>query len=202
MNQQPPITLAVLAGGAGTRMGIPKARLTIQGQPILSWLMARWRWDGPTLLVTSPGRSRPPGADSFDREAVDAVADQGPLLGMATALQAIQTDLVVIATCDMPMVRQEHLLWLPKQLLEHPERLGVFLQLRTAQDKQVEPFPCTLRKSAIGSLRDLLESEQRSVRALAESPDFLPISPENWAAETWMNLNRPDDLDQLERLLE
>ena len=60
-------TLAILAGGEGSRMGQPKAELRIGARPILSYLLDRFLWAGPTILVTAPGRKRPPGATGFDR---------------------------------------------------------------------------------------------------------------------------------------
>src|SRR2546430_17661938 len=79
-------TLALLAGGAGTRMGKPKAWLEFNGKPILEHLLDRWRWPGETILITSPSRENPPGSLRFNREIIDAVPDQGPLRGMLTAL--------------------------------------------------------------------------------------------------------------------
>ena len=50
------VTLAILAGGEGSRMGYPKGELRLGGRPILPVLLERFAWEGPTLLVTAPGR--------------------------------------------------------------------------------------------------------------------------------------------------
>ena len=47
------VTLAILAGGAGSRMGEPKANLSVRGRPILQYLFERFNWPGPTMLVTT-----------------------------------------------------------------------------------------------------------------------------------------------------
>src|SRR5205814_3287875 len=103
------VTLAVLAGGAGTRMGQPKAWLQYNHQPILNYLLSRWRWPGETLLITSPGREYPPASSRFDRVIIDPIPDQGPLPGVLTALESTRTDLLIIATCDMPPFEKTHL---------------------------------------------------------------------------------------------
>ncbi|MGA2229554.1 MAG: NTP transferase domain-containing protein, partial [Tepidisphaeraceae bacterium] len=72
------VTLAILAGGEGRRMGKPKAELRIDGVPILQYLLQSLQWPGPTLLVTAPSRERPPGSDTFDREAVDSTDASRP----------------------------------------------------------------------------------------------------------------------------
>src|SRR5688572_6459509 len=95
------ITLAVLAGGAGSRMGRPKGTLEINGRPILAHLLDRIAWPGPTMLVTAPGRENPPGAQRFDFEVSDAVADDGPLRGVHTALRHVRTEMLVVIAVDM-----------------------------------------------------------------------------------------------------
>src|SRR5438552_17571218 len=80
-------TRAILAGGEGSRMGKPKALLEINGRPILAYLLEQFAWPGPTLLVTAPGREKPPGHELFSREVVDPVAGEGPLRGILTALE-------------------------------------------------------------------------------------------------------------------
>src|SRR5690348_14005110 len=97
-------TLAILAGGAGTRMGGPKSALVVRGKPILGYLLDQLRWPGPTMLVTAPGCEQPLGANRFDREVRDPVAGLGPLRGVLTALQNASTDIVVVSTVDAPNV--------------------------------------------------------------------------------------------------
>src|SRR5688572_21426156 len=119
------VTLAILAGGEGSRMGMPKAELCLGGRPILKYLLDRMAWDGPTMLVTAPGRERPTGHELFGREFVDPVAGLGPLRGVMTALEQAETDVVIVATVDMPGVGGEQLRWLVKELLRRPEALAV-----------------------------------------------------------------------------
>ena len=94
-------------------MGRPKAELRIAGRPILEYLLQRWTWDGPTMLVTAPGREHPPGHERFDREVTDPVAGEGPLRGIVTALEnAGDAAVLLVATCDMPLMTRamlEHL---------------------------------------------------------------------------------------------
>src|ERR1700722_14126455 len=88
------ISLAVIAGGKGERMGLPKSHLKYKEQPILKWLLRQIQWPGPTLLVTAPGVAHPPAAELFDREAVDPVDGLGPLRGLLTALEQSSTPIV------------------------------------------------------------------------------------------------------------
>src|SRR5438477_622200 len=109
MIESNPVTLAILAGGAGTRMGMPKSALKISGTPILQYLIERFDWLGPSLLVSGPGNERPTGCELFDREVTDPVAGEGPLRGMLTALQNASTELVAMVSVDMPAITREML---------------------------------------------------------------------------------------------
>ena len=109
-------TLAVLAGGAGSRMGQPKALLRIDGRPILEFILNQTAWRGPTLLVTSPTCEHPPGCEAFDREVTDPVADQGPLRGLLTALQGCRTQRLILISVDMPQIADAQLAWLRLRL--------------------------------------------------------------------------------------
>ena len=181
-------TLAVLAGGRGSRMGRPKGLLTVGGVPILAHLLDRLAWPGPTLLVTAPGRERPPGWERFDAEAVDPVADEGPLRGVLTALEACRTPMLAVATVDMPGVTRGQFEWLAEQL-------GSADHGAMCERGRVEPFPLLLRATAIDAVRTRLAGGRRSVHGLAGDAGFVVrAAPVEWAASAWVNLNTPADV--------
>jgi len=186
-------TLAVLAGGEGSRMGRAKGELLVDGRPILVYLLKRLAWVGPTLLVTAPGRERPPGAERFGREVVDPVTGEGPLRGVLTALEAAETSRVVVVTVDMPGVTREvlhHLL----AAMRGPS-LGAMCERKTDQGPQIEPFPTALSRGAAEIVRDALAAGRRSVWSMTKDPRFAVIpAPPEWTPLVWANLNRADDV--------
>ncbi|MGH7213360.1 MAG: molybdenum cofactor guanylyltransferase [Tepidisphaeraceae bacterium] len=190
------VTLAVLAGGAGTRMGRPKGELLLRGRPILHQLLDAWAWPGPTLLVTAPGREHPPGWERFTREAVDPVSGEGPLRGVMTALEACETDVVVITTVDMPLVEAGQLGFVAGQVLGDPARLGMMCSRVVEGREQIEPFPCALRRGASKLVAARLGAGARSVHTLSREVGVATLAVE-WPARTWTNLNTPDDLRAL-----
>jgi molybdopterin-guanine dinucleotide biosynthesis protein A len=193
------VTLAVLAGGAGSRMGRPKGELLVHGEPILQYLLERLDWPGPTLLVTAPGRQRPPACDRFDQEVVDEVAGEGPLRGLLTAMEHARTSVLVVTTVDMPGVEQSHLQWLVDGLPN--DALGVMTSKVIAERTRVEPFPMAVRSSASANIRQWLADGERSVRMLPRlDPRFLVVpAPDEWPAAMWINLNVPADYDAFTR---
>jgi len=184
-------------------MGFPKAWLMLRDRPILQYLLERFRWPGPTLLVTSPAREHPPGNGKFTREVIDPMPDEGPVRGLLTAVQNASSDIVIAVTCDMPLIQREHLLWLVEQLESHPTDLGAMIRRRVNDAVVVEPFPCVLRKSARGVLEQRVLSADRSVHALAKLPNFsLLDAPSSWPDLIWLNLNHPDELQRFLNTIE
>jgi molybdopterin-guanine dinucleotide biosynthesis protein A len=187
------ITLAVLAGGAGSRMGGPKGLLRLGGRPILQYLLHGYAWDGPTLLVTSPGRENPTGWELFSRQVVDAKGGEGPLRGVLTALENSQTRFNLIATVDMPLVAGEHLRWIAERAISEG-----WAGLMLKKDR-VMPFPCFLGKELTGQIAARLAEGRRAVHGLSEIGGVMAIAaPDQWGETVWTNLNTPDDLATIE----
>jgi molybdenum cofactor guanylyltransferase len=190
---RPTSTLAVLAGGAGSRMGMPKALLQIDGKPILQWTLQRIQWPGPTLLVTAPAIANPPGREHFTACATDPEDGLGPLRGILTALENLSTPSMVVIPVDMPHIERAHLDWLLDRLPERPKILGLFC--RPGSSDQIEPLPCAIRAEARQFIAARLRAGHRSVQELARDPSFGVIeAPDTWPPETWMNLNDPQAL--------
>ena len=190
------ITLAVLAGGKGSRMGMAKSALQIAGSPILQYILQRLSWPGATLLVTGLGNEKPAGSELFDAELTDAVADQGPLRGILTALEGAKTSVVAVVTVDMPGLEREQIDWLAERLGE-----GKMAMISRIIDgvQRVEPFPCVLRSSARGMIAQRIEAGRRSVHSLAEEPGVSVFAaPQIWPQRVWTNLNHPEDLRSFE----
>jgi molybdopterin-guanine dinucleotide biosynthesis protein A len=183
------ITLAVLAGGAGSRMRQPKATLEVRGEPLLEFLLRQLDWPGPTLLVTAPGREHPPGADGFDREVSDAIAGQGPLRGMLTALQKIETNSVIAIGVDMPAIQRRDLEWFVGEFKARPEALGIMG--RSAGT--IEPLPCLLTSTAAELLEHHFATGRRSLRGLIDDARVLAIDADTLPSRVWLNVNTPED---------
>jgi molybdopterin-guanine dinucleotide biosynthesis protein A len=192
-------TLAVLAGGAGQRMGMPKSHLIVAGRPILNVLVESLKWPGPLLLVTSPEHHHPPGRQVFAREVIDPMS-AGPLRAILTALQNCQTPHLAVIPVDMIFLRRNHLEWLLGQLPMRPELLGVMPKRMVENKPQIEPLPFVCRQTATADVAQCVNEGNRSVRSLIERKGFATVAvPADWPDNVWTNLNTPDDLRALRR---
>jgi molybdopterin-guanine dinucleotide biosynthesis protein A len=189
------VTLAILAGGAGSRMGKAKGSLVINGRPILEHLLAHIDWPGQTMLVTAPGREHPPGSQLFDQEVQDPLGGGGPLRGILTALEHLKTPVLAVMPIDMPDIRKTHLAFLVNEIMKRQKCLGLFMRRKSGSAPQAEPFPTAFRRSALDTIRDRLNAEQGSVQRLSEVSGFELIDrPGEWPSRIWTNLNSPADL--------
>jgi molybdopterin-guanine dinucleotide biosynthesis protein A len=191
-------TLAVLAGGEGSRMGMPKGLLELDRLPILERLHRQMNWVGPTMLVTAPGKEQPPAYELFDIEAVDPVTGQGPLMGIRTALEHATTDLLVVIPIDMPTLIPTLLIQLTSALVRNSEKAMAMFRKHDADRSWIEPLPAAFTVAA--GLK--LVSEQwsighRGVKDLAtlEQSLLLEIAG-NPANDLWINLNHPADVQR------
>jgi len=192
-------TLAILAGGRGSRMGMPKAHLELRGEPILAWMLKHLRWPGPTMLLTAPAVADPPGAQLFDLRVTDPVDDLGPMRGIASALENTSTEVIAVVTVDMPGITRDVLEWLLKSLAARPQLHGLMCSRLIEQREMIEPFPAVFRSSAKEIVLARLQAGELSVQRLCRQPNFASLaSPAEWPASTWMNLNHPGELAAFE----
>jgi len=190
------VTLAILAGGAGVRMGQAKGLLEVRGTPVLSFLLDRLAWPGPTLLVTAPGREHPPGWERFGREAIDPVAGEGPLRGLMTALTHATTEWLAVTAIDMAGVSRTDLAWLAAELGRRDASLVMASRAGT-----VEPLPCACRADVKDLIAIRLTEGRRSLHGLATDARVAAIPADERDGRTWTNANTPDDWDAFVRSL-
>lgn len=194
-----PATLAVLAGGLGSRMGGRKDRLTVGGKPILEHLLDRLAFDGPTVLVASPAHPEPIGYRRFDRVVHDREPDGGPMVGLISALSATDTRLLCVLSVDMPHVGPEQLGWLLDSIDRSPARMAVLCgRADEGGPIGIEPFPCVVRTSVLPTLEIHFAAGGRSMKSLLDVAGLeMRQVPQSWSSSVWLNLNRPHDLQKL-----
>ena len=144
-------TAIVLAGGAGSRLGRPKAAATLAGRPLIEHVLAAARDGGLEPVVVAKADSGLPPLDC--RIVVEPAAPRHPLCGIIAGLEAIDDDGAVICATDMPFVTGGLLAWLAG--LDEP--LAVIAG---------QPLPARYGRVIVPALRDALANDE-SLRALA-----------------------------------
>jgi molybdopterin-guanine dinucleotide biosynthesis protein A len=98
-----PHSAVLLAGGKSSRMGRDKALLTFREQPLWLHQMDTLSQTAPQEMLISAPADAPYGGSAW-RIIPDAETGHGPLAGIVSALQAIQTEWLLVFPVDMPFV--------------------------------------------------------------------------------------------------
>ncbi|MCR6662337.1 MAG: NTP transferase domain-containing protein [Luteimonas sp.] len=178
------ITLGLLAGGRGTRLGgVDKAWLQRGGTPqILRW-RDRFSDEVSTLLVSANGDPARLAGMGF-KAVPDRVADAGPLAGLDA----------LAAACNTPW-----LLTVPVDLVDPGE--GLLLQLAACRradgayaidDDGMQPLVALWRTQSLRrAAADALASGNFAIRSLHATLDMAAV---RFEGVRFGNLNTPEDL--------
>ncbi|HVO55275.1 MAG TPA: NTP transferase domain-containing protein [Solirubrobacterales bacterium] len=192
---------AVLAGGAGSRLGGAKATAQLSGRPLISYPLAAFAAAGIEAVVVAKAETElpPPGGwgGAAPRVLIEPDEPRHPLAGIIAALrEAGQRPLIVLA-CDMPFAEPALL----SALASAPEPLVV-----PAPGGLPQPLQARYSASLLPALEAALADQEplrKTVAAL--SPRLLGESeltrfgpPER----LFLNVNDAVDLKLAEALLE
>ena len=189
--EAPDVTLAVIAGGRGERLGgVAKGLLRVEGQPVLARVLALGPLVGDVLLVAN----EPAPYEGFGVRTVgDVHMGRGAPGGVHAALVGARTEWVLAVACDMPFVTREAV----RVLLgaRAPGVEAVCFQVAG----RVEPLLALYRARLAGPWGRALEAGSPSLRALVAGchARLLPehtlraVDPELRAV---VSVNTPEDL--------
>ena len=175
-------------------MGVDKASLVIDGRTLLQRTVdALEGVASEVAIVLAPGREPPAVHSSHPvRFAADAVEGEGPLIGIAAGLDAVQAPVAIVVGCDMPYLRTA-LLRLLAERASAGRRLVVPLHEGRAQ-----PLCSAWRTDAVAVIRAHIEAGDRAIMAVAADLDAERLPPEQYAeadpdGRSFINLNTPEE---------
>jgi molybdopterin-guanine dinucleotide biosynthesis protein A len=173
----------VVAGGAGRRLGRPKAGVVLAGRTLVERAVETLRPHCRTLLVVSRPEVRLPSLDAAvcsDRPGPDA-----PLNALATGLAELDTGDVLVLACDLPSAAR-----VVDRLALAPA--GAAVVARDRSSRQWQPLCARYpRLAALEVCERLLASGEMRLVPLVEAlgSAAMDATPEELA-----NVNSADDL--------
>jgi molybdopterin-guanine dinucleotide biosynthesis protein A len=188
----PALAALLLAGGASTRMGFPKALLSQSGQPLWQVQLGRLDALGPEERFLSAPRELAL-HDHAWKTVHDDKPDLGPLAGMAAAVRIMSADWLLVLAVDLPHMTSEYLGGLCDRASasgrgQVPEMDGQYLGLSAV-------YP---RDFLTAHLKTHLRSEDRSVQRFVQtgiSLGLLEVCPvAKNEHRLFQNVNTPVDL--------
>ena len=189
------ITAAVLAGGRARRMGgKDKGLVEVAGLPMVAHTIEALRSQAVEIIVNANRNADTYRAITGCRVVADTVGGfAGPLAGMASALEASATRLLLTAPCDSPLVASD----LGRRLHAALDRDGA--EIAVAHDgARMQPVFALLTRALLPDLLAFLRSGERKIDAWyatrrTVTADFSDI------LDMFLNVNTPQERDRLER---
>ena len=191
------ITAVVLAGGRARRMGgNDKGLLEVAGKPMVAHTIDVLRPQTAEVIVNANRNADTYRAITGCRVIADTLGGfAGPLAGMASALEASATPLLLTAPCDSPLVAEE----LGPRLHAALARDGA--EIAVAHDgERMQPVFALLTRGLLPDLLTFLRTGERKIDTWyatrhVVTADFSDI------LDTFLNVNTLQERDRLEQRL-
>ncbi len=181
-----PLTGLILAGGKSFRFGTDKALALYEGKRLVERSVDLVTKVGlKPIVVTREGPDYSFLGCSILR---DKLPEIGPLGGIYTAMTVFKKTDFLILTCDMPALTPDILIALLSDV-DGPCPIRLF-----STDSKIQPFPGIYRSEIFGSLSQHLIEGRRSMLGLIEQISGVKIISWQKSQETFLNVNRPEDL--------
>ena len=190
------ITAVILAGGRARRMhGEDKGLVELHGRPLLDYIIEGLRPQVDRILVNANrnlARYREFGYPVIE----DSMKDYcGPLAGVASAMQAAGTPLLLTVPCDSPFI--------PARLLETLYRTmtQAGAGISVAHDgERLQQLYALLHCALLPDLQDYLDNGGRKVETWY-ALQRMAVADFSAVPEAFLNLNTPLDMQAIEARL-
>jgi len=190
------ITGVILAGGRAQRMGgEDKGLVPVAGRPMIDHIIRALRPQVGPLLINANRN-----LDAYRRFGRPVVSDilgdyYGPLVGMASALQAARTDYLLTVPCDSPLLPTDLTATLYGALHARQAEIAV------AHDgARMQPVFALLRRDLLADLLAYLEAGGRKID-IWYAQHRLVIADFSERADAFFNVNTQQQRRMLEQKL-
>ncbi len=193
-DEKPVVTGLVLAGGRARRFGgVDKGLVSFLGRPMIAHVLERLAPQVEEILI-SANRNVPTYAGFGHRVIEDERQDfPGPLAGIQRGLAEATHLLVATVPCDAPLLPRDLIQRLLQALRAHQADAAV-----ATVGTRNQPVFALYRRSVLPTLEDYLARDGRKVDAWHSTLRVVPV-PFDDVAESFTNINTPDDLTRAER---
>lgn len=177
----------ILAGGQSVRMGSDKGLIKLKGKAMIEYVIEIAKYFSPSISIVTNKQEY----EMFNVPLIpDEVNNEGPAMGIYSALHTSHFQRNLILSCDMPLISNQVIELL---LAEQKDDLVVF-----GQDK-IYPFPGLYKKSLLNNWKEQLNEGERKLQHLIRTfhPKILPIHN----VDLFLNVNTPSDVALAEQKL-
>jgi molybdopterin-guanine dinucleotide biosynthesis protein A len=192
-NQEPTdqTSAIILVGGRSSRMGRSKALLPFDGEPLIAHIVRSLKdIFADVVVVLAPGQQITSLPVTLVR---DGVAYQGPVSGIYHGLNAAESEVSLVGSCDIPFLNLSLISYLFSQIRDHdvvvPYWEGRYQPLFAIYRKSVTPYlDAQLER---GELRPIFLFDKVRTRKIDEE-GIRRFDPEGLS---FLNMNTPADYE-------
>ncbi len=173
----------ILAGGKSSRMGQDKSLLPVNGAPLIRRIYEQLAHRFDEILIST----NEPEKHTFlrARTVPDLVPGKGPLMGIASAVEAARHERVFVTACDIPVVDLDTVV----RMLVLAEDFDCVIPMSSVGH---EPLFAVYRKSTVPAMHEALEAGERRISAVFPRvrTRFYDLGGAPW----YRNLNTREDV--------
>ena len=187
------ITGVILAGGQARRMqGQDKGLVLLNNKPMIEYVIENLKPQVGELLINANRN-----LDHYSEYGFNIISDefndyQGPLAGMASALDKVTTTYMMTAPCDSPFIADT----LTNKLIASLESENADISV-AHNGERMQPVFCLMKKELLDSMNDFLSKGERKIDKWF-SQHKLAIADCSDIQKTFDNLNTIEDIKSVE----
>lgn len=185
------ITIAILAGGKGSRLGgVDKGLLELHATPLIEHLINRIKQQNPNIIISANRNLERYRQFGFPVYSDDIDDYAGPLAGILKALKNCPTEWLMTLPADSPFIPSDLTIRLASKIEAH--------KIVMAHDgKRLQPTFSLIHQSLITSLEQFLQQgERKAQRWMQQQPHTIVDFSDK--ANAFININTEAELADAE----
>ena len=194
----------ILCGGQSRRMGQDKGSMIIHNKPMIKHILSTLNHEINEAIIVLNDQDRIGKYEEFIDSAdytyhvifvEDKIKNKGPLPGIMTGLENINSQYSLILPCDSPYVTKNYINAIFEEIDENYQAIVPYHD-EDSKLKTSEPLHSIYNKNIIPQIEDLLENDILHIKGLIEKIDtkFVLIDNKKILKKEFRNLNRPEDI--------
>ncbi|UTW66544.1 molybdenum cofactor guanylyltransferase [bacterium SCSIO 12643] len=186
------VSIVILAGGKSSRMGEDKGLLNMHGRSFIDQLMHTLKSVSSQIWISVAKHNRVNYKKYASQLVIDEYVDLGPLGGITSVLDHIQTDWFYVISVDAPLVTEEVLkmLWNTKEGYE-----AVVFET----EGKIHPLIALYHKSTKQTWRLALNENRLKITELVYQMKYKTVVANAEQTKQLRNINTPKDYKEVLR---
>jgi molybdenum cofactor guanylyltransferase len=182
------VSVAILAGGQGRRMGgDDKGLLDFKGKPLIEHILGQLIPQTEQILINANRNLERYRCYGYPVIVDEKAGFHGPLSGIASVLESSKTPFLLTVPCDAPMLEPNYLKKMIAALQNKPDEPVV-----AADGKRLQPVYLLVGKQHQESINQFIEQGNRAIKDWLQGREYQSVE---FPEKMFENINFPQQLD-------